>query len=157
MWETLEGVWPCVSTVLCVDNIVLGGWLTERTWRPEIIQCQVLRGPDRNTEGVTLVWNLSLVLQAASCLERYVHAQHYLSPCISQNLRHPSCTFMKKLPKPFILRLFCFLKSLNSLTPPGWFPRKTDTDLHYLINLITSKVPEILFSSFKAALTTNII
>lgn len=64
VWETLVGVWPCVPTLLCVDNIVLSGWLTERTWRHEIIQCQVLCSPDRNTEGVTMVWNLSLVLQA---------------------------------------------------------------------------------------------
>lgn len=39
------GGWPCVQALLSVDNIVSGGWLTEGTWRHEIIPCRAMCSP----------------------------------------------------------------------------------------------------------------
>lgn len=39
------GGWPCVQALLSIDNIVSGGWLTEGTWRHEIILCRAMCSP----------------------------------------------------------------------------------------------------------------
>lgn len=118
MYEKLwVGGWPCVPTLLSVDNIVSGGWLTEGTWGHEIILCQAMCYPDRDREGVTLLWNLPPALQAAlpALSDIYTHSVPYNAAFLS-NPSHPSCTFIKNLPIPFILPLFWFLKFIPPLS-----------------------------------------
>lgn len=110
--------WPCVPALLSVDNIVLGGWLTLWTWRHEIILCQAMCSRDRDKEGVTLLWNLPRALQAALPVlsDMYTHSFPSYSAFL-RNLNHPSCSFIKTLPIPFII-LFVFsqvYKSINNL------------------------------------------
>ncbi|TKS67081.1 hypothetical protein D9C73_001596 [Collichthys lucidus] len=65
-------------------NIVSGGWLTEETWRYEIILCRAMCSPDRDREGVTLRSNLRPTLQAAlpALGDMYAHSVPLLH-CIS--------------------------------------------------------------------------
>lgn len=121
--------WPCVPALLSVDNIVLGSWLTEGTWRHEIILCRAMCSPDRDREGVTLLPNLPPGPQAVLPAPRdtYAHSVFPLTYDISQDLSHLSNPLIEI---PFILLLFCFPTRFRSIRNTWMFP--STSLLHWL-------------------------
>lgn len=86
--------WLTACPFLSADNIVLGGWLTERIWawsHPG----SGLGFPDRETEGVTLLWNHIQFLRLLFLPWVICTPTGSFLLFISQNLSHPLGTFSK--------------------------------------------------------------
>lgn len=133
----LVGGWPCVQALLSVDNIVLGSWPTEGTWRHEIILCS----PDRDREGVTLLWNLPPVRQAALPALSTMNA---LLHCISQGPQSPFKHFYQKPPNSFHPPFVLFpCKFMSPSTPTD--SQHQCTEHQWVIMLIKWKHLKLFF------------